>query len=246
MNTKQECCTILGVRFDALTNAQTVERLLSFLSGTKKHMVFTPNPEMVMAALKDAELFQILKDASLVMPDGIGVVLASRFYGNKIKERVAGCDIVPMVFDRIKDTDKTVYFFGGGKGVAAAAKVEMCKKYKNLKIVGVSDGYFDAEREKIIIEEINRLKPDLLLVGLGVPKQEKWIAKHIQQLNVKVCIGVGGSFDVFSGQTKRAPKAFRQLGLEWFYRLLTQPTRLMRMMQLPLFAVTVLMDKKKK
>ena len=119
----------------------------------------------------------------------------------------------------------------------------MEKKHYGLKIEGVADGYFDAEKEQMIIADINEKKPDLLLVGIGFPKQEKWIYNNIKNLNVKVAIGVGGSFDVMSGNVKRAPKIFIKLGLEWFYRLITQPTRIGRMMVLPLFMLVVIKNK---
>lgn len=118
--------------------------------------------------------------------------------------------------------------------------------YPGLKIVGGHNGYFDAEEEKKIIADIKRLSPSILLVGLGAPKQEKWIYEHLEEVGAKVAIGVGGSFDVMAGNVKRAPKLFRKLGLEWFYRLITQPTRWRRMMRLPKFALTVLRKQKKR
>ena len=122
----------------------------------------------------------------------------------------------------------------------------MKKKYPQLNIVGGHNGYFDDAEEKKILADIKRLAPSILLVGLGAPKQEKWIAAHIEELGVKVAIGVGGSFDVMAGNVKRAPKLFQKLGLEWFYRLITQPTRWRRMMRLPKFACTVLKKKKQR
>ena len=119
----------------------------------------------------------------------------------------------------------------------------MEKIHKGIKIIGVSDGYFDEKKEKLILEDIKNKKPDILLVGLGAPKQEKWINKYKEHLPVKICIGVGGSFDTMSGNVKRAPKIFIDLGLEWFYRLLRQPARIFRMMKLPLFLFVVLKEK---
>jgi len=213
-----------------------------FLDEDKCHKVFTPNPEIVMAANKDPDLMKALNDADLVVPDGIGVVLASKLTGDKLKERVAGCDLVFALFDKIKNKNYTVYFFGGAPDVAAEARIKMKKKFKGIKIVGVSDGYFDEDKEKLIIDDIKNKKPDILLVGLGAPKQEKWISEH-DRLPVKVCIGVGGSFDIMSGKTKRAPRIFIKFGLEWFYRLITQPSRFFRMIKLPLFVFEVLKEK---
>lgn len=242
-----DICRILGVPFNNVTPEEAEKLVFGYLNDEKsKAKIYTPNPEMVMEAQKNAEFMKILNESTLTVPDGIGIVYGSKFTKNKIKHRVAGYDLVQGVFDLMKDSDKTVYFFGGAPGVTDAAKSEMEKKHKGLKVVGTANGYFDAEREKEIIAEINEKKPDLLLVGIGFPKQEKWIYDHINELDgVKAAIGVGGSFDVMSGRTKRAPMAFQKLGLEWFYRLITQPTRAGRMLQLPIFMLTVLLKNKR-
>lgn len=236
-------CTILGVPFNNMSAVEALEMALMCLEGEGKSILFTPNPEMVMEAQKDEEFMTVLNGSTINVPDGIGIVYGSRFTSNPIAERVAGYDLVQSIFDRIKTSRKTVYFFGGAPGVAQAAKEAMEKKYRGLNIVGVADGYFDEEKEKQIIDEINELRPDLLLVGIGFPKQEKWIYNNIERLNVKMAVGVGGSFDVMSGNVKRAPKIFINLGLEWFHRLITQPTRYKRMLQLPVFMVEVIKDK---
>lgn len=240
-------CRILGVPFNNVTPVEAQTLVFGYLQDpNKKAIVFTPNPEMVMAAQKDSEFMEILNESTLTVPDGIGIVYGSKLTKNPIKQRVAGYDLVQGVFNMMKESDKTVYFFGGAPGVAQEAKNQMEKKYKGLKVVGVADGYFDDEKEKQIIADINNKKPDLLLVGIGFPKQEKWIYNHINQLDgVKAAIGVGGSFDVMSGKTKRAPDIFIKLGLEWFYRLITQPARAGRMLQLPIFMLTVIFKNKK-
>jgi N-acetylglucosaminyldiphosphoundecaprenol N-acetyl-beta-D-mannosaminyltransferase len=199
---------------------------------------------MVMLAQKDAEFNRVLNEADMNIPDGIGIIYASKIKKRPIKERVAGYDTVQAVFERIRTTDKTVYFFGGAPGVTDDAKAEMERVHSGLKITGCANGYFDEAREKEIIAEINEKKPDLLLVGIGFPKQEKWIYNHLGELNVKVAIGVGGSFDVMSGKVKRAPDIFIKLGLEWFHRLITQPSRFVRMLQLPLFMLRVIFSSK--
>lgn len=235
-------CKILGVPFNNMSAVEAVEMALVCLESDSKSMIFTPNPEMVMLAQKDAEFMQVLNSSTVNIPDGIGIVYGSKFTSNPIAERVAGYDLVQSVFERIKTTRRTVYFFGGAPGVAEAAKEAMEKKHRGLNIVGVANGYFDEAREKEIIEEINELRPDLLLVGIGFPKQEKWIYNNLNNLNVRLAIGVGGSFDVMSGAVKRAPRIFIRLGLEWFHRLITQPSRFVRMLQLPLFMLEVIKD----
>lgn len=236
-------CRILGVPFADITSEEAVSRAVSCLKGNGKSIIYTPNPEMVMEARKNKEFMEILNSSTMNVPDGIGIVYGSRFTKNPIKHRVAGYDLVQGIFDKMKDMGKTVYFFGGAPGVTDTAKEVMEAKYKGLKVVGTANGYFDKEREKEIIAEINELKPDLLLVGIGFPKQEKWIYDHIKELNVKLAIGVGGSFDVMSGNVKRAPQFFIDHGLEWFYRLITQPSRFVRMLQLPLFMLVVIKTK---
>ncbi len=240
----REIIYVLGVPFDAVTMEQAVEKVKGFLREKGQHIVCTPNPEIVMEAQNDDKLMNILKSADLVVPDGIGIVWASKYSEKKLTERVAGYDLVQKLFDEVKDTEHTVYFFGGAPGVSLAAAKKMEQKYPNLKIVGGHNGYFDEKEEKRILNDIKKLSPSILLVGLGSPKQEKWIYENIRLTNVKVAIGVGGSFDVMSGKIKRAPDIFCKMGLEWFYRLVTQPSRIVRMMRLPKFALTVLKNRK--
>jgi N-acetylglucosaminyldiphosphoundecaprenol N-acetyl-beta-D-mannosaminyltransferase len=234
---------ILGVPFVNVSPEGAVDKICEYLDGSDKHIVFTPNPEMVMLAQKDDEFKEILEKSDMNIPDGIGIIYASKIKKCPIKQRVAGYDTVQSVFEKMKLSGKTVYFFGGAPGVTDDAKSAMESLHSGLKVVGCANGYFDEAREKEIIEEINEKAPDLLLVGIGFPKQEKWIYKHINELNVKVAIGVGGSFDVMSGKVKRAPDIFIKLGLEWFHRLITQPSRFVRMLQLPLFMLKVIFSK---
>ncbi len=236
-------CRILGVPFTNISPSEAVDRVVSYLNGNGKSMIFTPNPEMVMEARKNKEFMEILNSSTMNVPDGIGIVYGSKFTQNPIKERVAGYDLMLGVFDKMKDMGKTAYFFGGAPGIADRAKAAIEERFPGLKVVGTANGYFDKEREKEIIAEINRLKPDLLLVGIGFPKQEKWIYDHIRELNIKAAAGVGGSFDGWCGNVPRAPKFFIDHNIEWFYRLMKQPSRIGRMMQLPLFMLVVIKNK---
>ncbi len=234
---------ILGVPFDCISMHGAVEKIMGFFEDGGRHIVCTPNPEIVMEAQKDEQFMNILKAADLVVPDGVGIVWASKFSQRRIKERVAGYDLVQSILKNMQGLNKTVYFFGGAPGVAASAAKRMLKEYPQLKIVGTRNGYFSSKEEKEIISEIKALSPDLLLVGLGAPRQEKWIYENLRFTQAKVAIGVGGSFDVMAGNLKRAPKIFQKLGLEWFYRLLCQPTRIKRMMRIPKFVIKVLAEK---
>lgn len=234
---------VLGVPFDAMTMEQAVAKAKKMLAEEGQHFICTPNPEIVMEAQKDKELMNILHEADMVIPDGIGVVWASKYSEIRLKERVAGYDLTQNLMAELAATGETFYFFGGAPGVASTAARMMMKKYPGLKVVGVHNGYFDEKEEKKIIQDIKTKSPSILLVGLGAPKQEKWIYDNIRLVGAKVAIGVGGSFDVMAGNVKRAPKIFQKLGLEWFHRLITQPTRWRRMMRLPKFALTVLKTK---
>jgi len=236
---------ILDVPIDVVTREEALNKLLQYLKNDSKsnHLLITPNPEMVMRARKDAEFMEIIKKADLVVPDGIGVVMASKLNKEKIKERVAGCDLIFSLFESDKRDELTCYIVGGKPGVAEIAKKNIEARYTGVKVVGLHDGYFDDEKEKKILEEIKNLKPKLLLVGLGFPRQEKWIYKHKKNLPVCMSAGVGGSIDVMAGVVKRAPEIYRKLGLEWFYRLMCQPQRIFRMMILPVFVLHVLLYK---
>lgn len=241
---KKDRINILGVGFDPITMNKAVEKAFGYLAGDKPKMIFTANPEIVMAATESNAFMEIMNKGDLVVADGIGVVIGSKIIKKPLPERVAGYDLVQNLFAKMKNTEHTAYFFGAAPGIAEKARKKMNKQYPGLKVVGSHDGYFDEAEEKKIIEEIQALKPSLLLVGLGAPKQEQWINANKDRLNVKLCIGVGGSFDVMSGTLKRAPKIFIKLGLEWFYRLISQPTRIKRMMKLPLFLLVVFKRRK--
>jgi len=236
--------TILGVDVDAVTKKEALGTLLKFLNGDKNHTLFTPNPEFVLLAQDDWEFKDILNTGDLVVPDGVGIVIASKFNEIKIKERVAGCDLVFSLFDAVKGT-RTVYLLGGKPGVAEKAKINMESKFSGLKVVGFHDGYFEAKEERSIIKEIRELSPDILLVGTGFPKQEKWIFKYKNKIPVKLTAGIGGSIDIMAGTVKRAPAVMRALGLEWLWRLLLQPKRILRIYKLPLFIIKVIQNKNK-
>ncbi len=236
-------CRILGIPFANISPSEAVDKVVSYLNGNGKSMIFTPNPEMVMEARKNKEFMEILNSSTMNVPDGIGIIYGSKFTSNPIKERVAGYDLMLGVFDKMKDMGKTAYFFGGAPEIADRAKAAIEERFPGLNIVGTANGYFDKEREKEIIAEINTLKPDLLLVGIGFPKQEKWIYDHIKELNIKAAAGVGGSFDGWCGNVPRAPEFFINHNIEWLYRLIKQPSRIGRMMQLPLFMLAVIKNK---
>ncbi|MDR1537667.1 MAG: WecB/TagA/CpsF family glycosyltransferase [Clostridiales bacterium] len=233
--------SILGVPVDDVTPNEALDLLMGFLGKDGFHLLVTPNPEMIMLAQKDPQYKEILQSADLVAPDGIGVVLAARMGGRPIRCRVTGCDLIASLLERLPETGATAYFLGAAPGVALKAKENMEKKFPGLRILGADDGYFDSEKEREILERIKELKPDLLMIGLSMGKAEKWASAH-KDLPVRIAACIGGTIDVLGDKVKRAPLPFRKLGLEWFYRLLTQPTRARRMLMLPVFMGAILRE----
>ena len=236
---------ILGVGVDSLTMREAIGRVESFFEERKPVIVATANAEMLMRATHDEELKNILNTAELVVPDGAGTVWAAHHLGHEMPERVAGYDLAQELMKRAPAKNRRVYFFGSAPGVADKAKLKAEALYPGIQIVGTRNGYFKEEDEPQIIDDIKSVKPDLLLAALGVPKQEKWLAKYKDELNVPVSIGVGGTFDVMAGVMKRAPKWMQKAKLEWLFRALLQPKRAGRLIALPKFVLKVHSSKQK-
>lgn len=237
---------ILGVDVDMLTINEAADKIFSFLKdGDGCRMVFTPNSEIIMMGYRDSEFRDILNSAAVSAADGIGVVYASKILRKPLTERCAGYDVSVRLLSMLNNTEHGLFLFGGKPGVAEKAREELLKDYPDLKISGIRNGYFSEEEEGDIIDEINASGADVLFVCLGAPKQEKWIYKHRNDLKVKAALGVGGSLDVFAKNTKRAPDIFCRLGLEWFYRLVKEPSRFRRMTILPVFGITVIFKGKR-
>ncbi|WP_442891484.1 WecB/TagA/CpsF family glycosyltransferase [Dendrosporobacter sp. 1207_IL3150] len=224
--------------------AKAVKIVEEFIAARKPRLIATANAEMVMMAQNDCELKKILNNADLVVPDGAGVVWAAKYSGELIPERVAGFDLVQQILRKAAKNNYRIYFFGGAPGIAEQAKTWAETNYAGVKIVGVRNGFFASDDEPRIINEIKSSNPDVLLVALGVPKQEKWLAQNIAQLGVPIAIGVGGTFDVMAGVVNRAPIWMQRANLEWLYRLLSQPQRALRMLALPRFVLKVMSFKK--
>ncbi len=234
---------VLGVGFDAVTLEEAVEIGFDMIQNRRGGYVVTPNPEIVMQTLEQPALADAVSGAGLVLPDGIGVVYGAKILGTPLKERVPGIEFAEGLMGKLAAVGGSVYLFGARPGVAERAATNLMLNHPGLRVVGTMDGYFTDDSH--IIADINRAKPDLLLVCLGVPKQELWMQQNAGSLQVGLMAGLGGSLDVFAGVVQRAPAVFRKLGLEWFYRLLKQPSRIGRMMKLPLFLVTVMKEKLK-
>lgn len=234
-----ERVNILGVDVDAVTMAEAVDVVRRAMDTRAGVMVATANAEMLMRATHDEELRRILNASALVVPDGAGTVWAARHLGHAMPERVAGYDLAQELLRCAPAEGRRVYFFGAAPGVAEKAKAKAEQLYPGIEIVGVRNGFFSPADNAAIIAEIRAARPDLLLVALGVPKQEKWIAAHLAELDVPVAIGVGGTLDVMAGVMKRAPLWMQKAKLEWLFRGLMQPKRAGRLLALPKFVLKV-------
>lgn len=237
---KPQRVEILGVPVDCVTMAQAVQWVETTLTSDQPRSVIAVNPEKVMKASQDPELLKRLQKAGLLIPDGIGVVFAVRLLGLGQIERVPGSELMPKLCEQAAKKGYKVFLFGGNQKVISRAAQVLPQRYSGLNIVGTQHGYVKEEEMPSVITAINDTQADLLFVALGSPKQELWITRYLPALKVKVCQGVGGTFDVIAGRVKRAPLVFRVLHLEWFYRLLSQPSRILRQTALPIFAFRVL------
>lgn len=224
---------VMGIRFDNVTMEEALERAKELLASEGADYVVTPNSEIVYEAMADRELEDLLNGASLVLPDGAGVVLGSKILGTPLKQKVAGVDFADQLLEVLAQTGGSVYLLGSKPGVAELAAEKMLEKHPGLTIAGLADGYFKDEAP--VIEKINLAKPDVLFVCLGAPKQERFMAAHRAELQVRLMAGLGGSLDSFAGTVKRAPRWMINCSLEWLYRLIKEPWRFKRMLRLPKF-----------
>jgi exopolysaccharide biosynthesis WecB/TagA/CpsF family protein len=237
--------TILGVRVHALTNAQALTLIESFIASGQPHQLCTVNPEFVVAAQQDEEFRRIINQAALALPDGIGLLKAARFLGvTPLPERVPGSDLVVRLAELSHQKGYRLFFLGAQEGVAEQAAAKLKMRYPDLKVVGCYAGSPALADDEAAVQRILPAQPDMLLVAYGAPKQDKWIARNLAKLQIPVCIGVGGSFDFIAGTAKRAPMWMQRLHLEWFHRLLTQPWRWRRIWNaVPRFSWLVLRSK---
>ncbi|PAB58760.1 WecB/TagA/CpsF family glycosyltransferase [Anaeromicrobium sediminis] len=234
---------IMGVPVDKGSLVDATNRIKELLNKDGCSQVVTPNTEIVMSAQEDKELLKVIEEADLVIPDGIGLIYASKIKKKGLTERVTGVDLMAQILNYCNEEEKSIYLFGGKPNVANMAAENILKKFPNIKIAGTQDGYYKAEDEEKIIDSINEIKPDVLFTALGAPRQEKLIYKYKNILKVKLAAGVGGSVDIWAGTAKRAPEVYQKLGLEWFYRLMKEPWRYKRMLVLPKFMIKVILTK---
>ena len=228
---------IMGIAFDNVTMQEALQKAREMLSGGKTCYAVTPNAEIAYEALKDEGLRALLNEADLVLPDGAGVVLASKILKTPLKQKVAGVDFADGLLGVLAETGRSVYLLGSKPGIAEKAAEKMLQKHPGLTICGMHDGYFKDEAP--IIEAVNEADPDVLFVCLGAPKQELFMAKYGEATGCHLLMGLGGSMDIFAGVAQRAPEFYCKHNLAWVYRLVKNPSRIGRMMKLPLFLVHV-------
>ena len=236
---------ILDTTLDEITKA-----LEEDLQRGNKVKVFTPNTEIVMAARKSIRLRDEVNKGTYVIPDGIGLLHGARLRGVEIRERVTGYDTSMELLRIANDNGYSLFLIGGREGVAEEAAMNIQRDYPGIRIAGHQHGYFKGthtnspgEEEERVIELIHKSKADIIFVGFGFPRQEVWINSHMDNLGVKVAIGNGGVIDILAGRAKRAPEIFIKLGLEWLYRLISDPSRIKRQIVLPLFLIRVMLEK---
>lgn len=242
---KTDVVTILGVRVDNVTPEEAIHRISGFLQEDRLHQVVTVNPEYVVAAQKDAEFAQVLQQAALAVPDGFGLLLASRWLGRPLRSRVTGVELTWRLASLAATQGHRLFLLGAAPGVAELAAKRLKAAYPNLSIAGTYAGSPQTEEEEEITARIRAAQAQILLVAYGAPAQDKWIARNRHRLTgVRVAMGVGGVFDYLAGVVPWAPPLVRGLGLEWLYRLIHQPWRWRRVWNaVPYFTWLVLTQK---
>lgn len=232
---------VKGIGFDDLRMDEAVSRALALTEEPGGHYIVTPNPEMVWLARSGGEFAAALNAADLVVPDGIGIIYASRILGTPLKERVPGFELTQKLLAAAAERALPVYLLGAKPGVAERAAENLRGTYPGLNIVGMGDGYFKDDGP--VLDRIRSSGARIALVCLGFPRQELWMARYREELGQLLMLGVGGSMDVFAGDVERAPEAWCRAGLEWLYRLIKQPSRIKRQIKLPLFLFSVIAER---
>jgi N-acetylglucosaminyldiphosphoundecaprenol N-acetyl-beta-D-mannosaminyltransferase len=236
---------ILGLPIDCVTMTQAIDAIDRMVASGGSHLVVTADASGMAQAQEDRELFDIYHEASLVTPDSIGVIWAARRKrAGCLTERVSGVELVDRICALSANKGYRIFFLGAAPGVAELAAEKLRVRHPGCNIVGTRNGYFPADSDAVVAEEIAALKPDFLFVAMGIPRQEKFILATRSIIQAKVAMGVGGSFDVFSGTVKRAPVICQKLKIEWLWRLILNPAKISKVKMLPKFVGYVLREKR--
>lgn len=219
---------IFDISIDSLTLEETVEEIIYRIKKGEVIEHVAVNSNKIVLCEKKPELKKIVQKADIVIADGFSMVKACKWIKKESIERVTGIDTMQSLLQRAETEGLGVYFLGAKQNVLDDMIVNLKIKYPKLKILGAQNGYFDRDKEEQVVAQINKYQPELLFVGITSPYKEEFINRHKGELQANLLMGVGGSFDVLSGHVKRAPKWMQQIGLEWFFRFLQEPTRLFK------------------
>ena len=245
---------ILGIKINAEPFEELMNRVIARLNTDppKPMVIACANPHSIINTMKLNDFFQALNNFDLILPDGAGIVLASKILGGSIKKRISGPDFFIEFTKILNSRGGCSYFFlGSTEETLCRIKERMAREFPNIEVVGTysppftKELYFPEEENEKMVEAVNDIKPDILWVGLTAPKQELWIHKNLHRLNVRVIGAIGAAFDFFAGTKKRSPKIFRKLGLEWLPRLIMEPKRMWRrnFVSTPLFIYYVFKER---
>ncbi len=243
-NGENQNADVLGVPVNTLSIDDTIVRLTQLIESDSSHIVVTADSSGIAMAQSDPVLMDIYRRASWVTCDSYGVVWAIRRKGISV-ERVSGVDVADRLMKLSAEKGYRVFLLGAEPGIASAAAEALALKYPGCNVVGTQHGHFPASDDRFIAEKIAESKPDILLVAMGIPRQEKFIAETLEIVNARISLGVGGTLDVFSGRAKRAPLFVQRMKLEWLWRLILNPKKWRKAMMLPVFARMVLRERKK-
>jgi N-acetylglucosaminyldiphosphoundecaprenol N-acetyl-beta-D-mannosaminyltransferase len=231
---------ILGYRVFAGSKAELFEYLDTF----EKVNIISGNPEVLHNGMNDRELFGIFTgSSSVIIPDGVGTVLAARIAGSPVKEKLAGIEVMQGIIERCAAQGQGIYLIGAKEEVVSACAENLKLKYPGLDVMGWRNGYFDIENCGELISDIKEKKPKAVFVAMGSPRQDRFILKYMDELPCRIFMGVGGSFDVISGNSQRAPEWMINTGMEWLYRVSREPWRLKRLSSIPKFLTAVLLHR---
>jgi len=244
MTTNARSHSILGVRVDDVTYTEALDQVERAIADGGVYQIATVNVEFIMEARRNPAFRRVLAEASLCVPDGIGVLWASRRQGRPLRQRVAGVDLVERIAARAAQQGWRVFFLGAAPGVAERAATVLSERYPGLKVAGCYAGSPQPQEEDEIVGWVRAARPDVLFVAYGAPRQDLWIARNQARSGVPVAVGVGGSFDFIAGLAIRAPGWMQRVGLEWLHRLLREPWRWRRQMAIPHFMLLVLLNKR--
>lgn len=241
--TERDAVDLLGVRVDSVDYGQTLAQIEQWVrdapSGPARQ-ICTVNPEFIVDAQSDPAFRQVLNEADLCVADGAGVMVAARLLGKALPQRVTGSDGILHIAERAAQRNWRLFLLGAAPGIADAASQVLLERFPGTRIAGCYAGSPKANEWPFIVRKLRAAKPDILFVAYGHPRQDFWIWSHKADLPCSVAMGVGGAFDYLAGVQPRAPEGMRRFGLEWLYRLATQPWRWRRMLKLPIFVALVL------